>query len=281
MIEIITDSTCDIPAELAARWRVTVLPFLVVWGEKAYRDRLDLTPAQFYERLRRDPSLPTTALTGPGMFSEAYQAASDHGASAAVVITIASNLSGAAGVALQAVPDSPIPVRIHESGGTTMGMGWQVLAAARAAAAGAGLEEVLAEAERVRRRVRMFACLDTLEYAYRGGRLNRLSWMVGSALHIKGLITIDYLQGRVEVAGRAHGRRRAVDQLYELFFRDLGPGSGQHVAVLHGDAEAEGLELLERVRREQNPAELLFNTTGPILGTHTGPAALALAGYRD
>lgn len=281
MIEIITDSTCDIPDEIAARCPLTVLPYLVVWGGHSYRDRIDLTPAEFYQRLRSDPRLPTTALAGPALFQDAYQAARERGASAVVVITVASNLSGASAIARQAAVNAGIPVHFHESGGTTMGMGWQILAAARAILAGAGLADVLAEAERVRQRVRLLACLDTLEYAYRGGRLSRLSWVVGSALHIKGLIAIDHKNGSVRVTGRVHGRRRAIDQLYERFFDGLGPGLRQHVAVLHGDAEAEGRELLERVRTEQNPAELLFNTTGPIIGAHTGPGALALAGYAD
>jgi len=281
MIEIITDSTCDIPSEIAAQIPLTVLPFLVVWGNQSYRDRLDLTPPEFYRRLRTDPRLPTTALAGPALFSDAYQAAQERGASAVVVITIASRLSGASEIARQAAARVDIPVHIHESGGTSMGMGWQVLAAARASRAGASLAEVLAEAKRVRQRVRLFACLDTLEYAYRGGRLSRLSWMVGLALNIKGLIIIDHQTGAVEVVGRAHGRRRAIDQLYERFFASLGPGPRLNVAVLHGDAESEGCELLERVRAEHNPSELIFNTTGPILGTHTGPGTLALAGYAD
>jgi fatty acid-binding protein DegV len=100
-------------------------------------------------------------------------------------------------------------------------------------------------------------------------------------LNIKGVIEIDHSCGKVVVIGRAHGHARGVNLLFERFFDSLGPPERQHVAVLHGDARDEGLKLLERVRSQVNPMELLFDTTGPILGTHTGPGTLALAGYTD
>ena len=278
MIEILTDSTCDLPAELIKPYPIQVLPFLVMWDGRTYRDRVDLTPADFYARLRASSRLPTTGLAGPEQFAGAFRSACERGASAVVVITIASQLSGAAGMALQASAGSPIPVHIHESGGTTMGMGWQVLAAARTSAAGGSLADVLAEAERVRRRVRVYALLDTLEFAFRGGRLSRISYMVGSALNFKGLISIEHDCGSVRVIGRARGKSRAVEMLYERFFDSA---DMQHIAVLHGDAESDARELYEQVRIQHNPAELLFNSTGPILGTHTGPGALALAGYSE
>ena len=90
MIAIITDSTCDIPAEIAERVSLTVLPFLVVWGDQSYRDRVDMTPTEFYQRLRNDTHLPSTALSGPHLFRDAYRAVHELGATAAVVITIAS-----------------------------------------------------------------------------------------------------------------------------------------------------------------------------------------------
>ena len=276
MIEILTDSTCDLPAEYIERYPIQVLPFLVMWDGHTYRDRVDLSPAEFYARLRASSRPPTTGLAGPEQFAVAYRSAHQHGASAVVVITISSRLSGAAGMAMQAATGSPIPIHVHESGGTTMGMGWQVLAAARASAAGGSIAEILAAADSVRGRVRVYALLDDLEYAYRGGRLSRVSWLVGSALNFKGLISIDHTSGEVRVIGRARGKARAVEMLYERFFEGA---PMQHVAVLHGDAESDASELYERVRLQHNPAELLINSTGPILGTHTGPGALALAGY--
>ena len=279
MIEIITDSTCDIPAELVARYPIQVLPYLVIWNGKSYRDRIELTPAEFYTRLRTETNLPTTAFSGVEAFQQAYQAAYARGASSAIVITIASNLSGAAGIARQAAEHSPLPVHVHESGGTTMGVGWQVLAAARASQQGASVGEILAEASRVRERICAMAYLETLEYAYRGGRLSRVSWMVGAALNIKGVIEIDHKHGQVALIGRAHGHSRGVDLLFERFFDRLGPAERQHVAVLHGGAPEEGFKLMERVRSQINPLELFLDSTGPILGTHTGPGALALVGY--
>lgn len=280
-IALITDSTCDIPAALLAQYGIYVQAHIVIWGEHQYRDRLEIQPEEFYRRLGADAVMPTTSQATVADFSMMYQKACDDGAEEIVVISVSSQLSGAYQSAMGAVEFARVPVRVFDSRMVTMGLGWQVLAAARARESGGDAADMLAAADRVRRRVQLYICLDTLEYVYRGGRIGNASRFVGTLLNIKPLITVDHDSGIVEPVSMAMTRRKSVDMLYSKFFSLLDTRQKMRIAVLHGDASKEASSLAERVRRDYNPVELFTDITGPALGIHTGPQALALCGYSE
>lgn len=280
-IVILTDSTCDIPQPLIDQYAIAVLPHVLIWDQQAYRDRIDLQPADFYHRLRTEKELPTTAQASVMSFSDAFEQARASGAEAVVAILLNSKFSGALQSARHAAETARLPVHIHDSRNVTMGLGWQVLAAARARDAGGGVEDILAAACRVRDRVQLYICLDTLEYVARGGRIGNASRMLGAMLNIKPVIFVDPHTGTVEPAGMAVTRHKAVDLLYRKFFNLLDGQQNMHIAVLHGDAAGEAAALYERVFREKVPAEMLTNITGPVLGINTGPQTLALCGYGE
>lgn len=280
-IALITDSTCDIPEDLIRQYSITVIPEIVVWGEEILRDRLDITPQAFYQRLETDKRHPSTTLPSPSDFEKIYKDALASGAGEILMLTVSSAMSGTYQLAKQVGEQMDAPVHVIDSKGPTMSLGWQVLAAARARDTEAAMEEMIAAVERVRQTLVQIVCLDTLEYLHRGGRIGSATKFIGSLLDLKPLVQINHQTGLVEPGGRARTRRKSIDLLLNLFFEKLDTKKNLHIAVLHGDALEEAQTLAERIRQEYSPQELLVNITGPVLGINTGPRALALCGYTD
>jgi DegV family protein with EDD domain len=280
-ISLITDSTCDIPSELIEKYEIVVIPELIQWGGQVLRDRIDLHPEAFYRRLSTDRQFPATTHPAVQDFLRVYRAAVEKGAREILVVTVSGAMSGTCQAACTAAQQVETPVHVIDSKGVTMSLGWQVLAAARIRAVGGDSQAMIEKMKQVRRKLVMYACLDTMEYLHRGGRASGAAWLAGMLLNIKPLLYIDHNTGQVEASDRVRTRGKSVELLYERFFEAIEPGKVLRVAVMHGDASHEARELADRIQREFTPAELLFNVTGPVLGIHTGPRALALCGYTE
>jgi len=280
-IALITDSTCDIPQPLIKQYGIIVIPQIVVWGEKILHDRIDLSPEEFYRRLEQDAHIPTSTQPSPGDFEKTYREAITQGAKEIVMLTVSSAMSGTYALAEQVGRQMDVPVHVVDSKGPTMSLGWQVLAAARCREGGGNASEMVAAAAKARAKMVQIVCLDTLEYLQRGGRIGMATRMIGTLLNLKPLVRINHETGLVEASGQARTRKKSIETLLELFFDGIEGGKPLHLAVLHGNALAEAEELAERIREEYAPHELLMNITGPVLGIHTGPRALALCGYTE
>jgi fatty acid kinase fatty acid binding subunit len=281
MIGIITDSTCDIPDDLIDRYGIIVIPQVVIWGEQQLRDRHDIQSLEFYERLLKDPVRPHSSLPAVGDIQNALHKAISSGANQLIVLTVSSAMSGTFGLVQNTAHEMDIPVSMVDSKGPTMSLGWQVLAAARARDKGDDLDDVLEQVAKVRGKLAQLVAMDSLEHLQRGGRLGGAVRWVGTMLRIKPLVTINHLTGVVEPVSMARTHKALVELLYNKFFEKLKGGKNLHIAVLHGNAPAEAGELVDRIRKEYQPAELLVNMTGPVLGINTGPGALALCGYAE
>jgi DegV family protein with EDD domain len=280
-VALLTDSTCDIPQHLIERYDITVLPAYVIWGEEQFRDRVDLTPQAFYERLPSAETYPSSSHPAPGEFLEAYQVAEARGAKAIVVLTVSSAMSGTYDAACQAATQFALPVHVVDSRGPSMSLGWQVLAAARARANGAGAKAMTAAARAVRSRMAQLVYMESIDYLHKGGRIGNAARLLGTLLKVKPVVYIDHETGLVNVETAARTRTRGIEALYRGFFKRLETDKPLHIAVLHGNAPEEAEALTERIRQEYAPKELLINVTGPVLGINTGPDALALAGYTE
>ncbi len=280
-VALITDSTCDIPQSLIRQYDIIVVPLHVIWSDKTFRDRVDIEPQEFYRRLMDDPEYPTTSHPAPEGFLATYNEALQQGTEEIVAITLSSELSGAFAAAQRAASAIDNPVHVFDSRGTTMGLGWQVLAAARAREASGDAASMIQAADEVRRRVILEVCLDTLEYLHKGGRIGGATKFIGSLLDIKPLVYVDHETGLVEASARVRTRKRGLETLYRRFFDQLDTDARMHIAVSHGDAPEDAENIADRIRREYSPAELLVAMTGPVLGVHTGPRAIALGGYAE
>jgi DegV family protein with EDD domain len=240
-----------------------------------------MAPRAFYRRLTEDPEYPTTAHPTPEGFLTTYEQAVRRGADEIVVVTLSSELSGAFEAASQAGTMSDHPVHVFDSRSTTMGLGWQVIAAARAREEGADATAILQAADQTRQRVALYVSLDTMEYLHKGGRIGGATKFIGSLLDIKPLVYVDQESGKVEAAGRVRTRKRGLRTLYDRFFEELDTEKTMHIAVMHGDAPKDAERIAKRIEREYAPSELLIDITGPVLGVHTGPGAIALCGYTE
>jgi DegV family protein with EDD domain len=280
-IALVTDSTCDIPVAWIQQYEISVVPLTLIFGDQAYLDGVELTAEQFYERLPREKYHPTTSQPTPQAFLEAFQKAAAGGAEEIITVTISSGMSGTIESARQAAQESPIPVHVADAKNNSMGLGWQVIAAARVREAGGGLEAMLAAIEQVRKDMVYYIALDTIEYLSRGGRISDAARFLDSLLHIKPLIYVRPESGLVGASIPARSRKSSLDGLYREFFSHINNDGPLHITVLHNSALAEAAALAERVRAEYNPKELFISITSPVLGAHTGPGAVALCGYAE
>lgn len=281
MIGIITDSTCDIPEDMVQQYGIKIVPHIIVWGTEQFRDRVDMQPVKFYERLVTDPVYPSSSQAGVPDFVKAYEEAIRRGVKEIIILTVSSAMSGAFHMAQEAAKLVNIPVSVVDGKGPTMSLGWQVLAAARARDAGADVKSILEMLEEMKKKLVQYVCMDSLEYLQKGGRIgNAVKW-VGSLLNIKPLVSINHQSGLVEPVSLSRTHKGIVNQMYNKFFEHFKDATNLHVAVLHGNVPEEAEALVERIRNEFNPVELIMNITGPVLGINTGPGALALAGYAE
>ena len=278
-IALVTDSTCDIPAEWIKQYDIKIIPLTIIFGTQQYLEGVDLSAEQFYERLPRDPIHPTTSQPTPKAFLDAYRQAAASGADEILAITISSAMSGTIESARRAAQESGIPVHVMDSKNNSMGLGWQVIAAARAQEAGGAMVSMLAAAEQVRRDVVYYISLDTIEYLSKGGRISEAASFLDSILHIKPLIYVRPDTGTVGASFPSRSRKAALEGLYKEFFRHIPANHSLHVTVLHNDALPEAQALAERVQKEYSPKELFISIVSPVLGVHTGPRAIALCGY--
>ena len=280
-IALVTDSTCDIPVDWVRQYEIGVVPLTIIFGDQQYLDGVDMTAAQFYERLPKESRHPTTSQPTPRAFLEAYQAAAAAGAEQILAITISSAMSGTIQAARQAAVESPIPVKVMDGKSNSMGIGWQVVAAARVREAGGGLDAMAATARQVQEDIAYYISLDTIEYLARGGHISEAARLLDSILRIKPLIYVRTETGAVAASLPARSRKSALEGLYKEFFRHVASDRPLHIAVLHNNAEDEAQALAEQVRAEHSPKEMFISIVSPVLGVHTGPRAVALCGYAE
>lgn len=279
-IALVTDSTNDLPAELLEEYNVRVVPLYILWDDEILRDGIDIKPEAFYERMVANPtSFPHTSQPNPLDFSRVYAELKDEGAEEVVVMTLSSAMSGTILSARQAATDAGLPVHVHDARSNSMSLGWQLLAAARARAEGAGAQAMIAAAEAVRRSLVYVISLNTLEYLHHGGRIGGATAFIGQLLNLKPQISVNHETGMVEAGVPTRTRARAIEALYQGFFKQINTNLPLRVAVLHNNAKATAEQLAERVRQDFNPVELIISIVSPILGAHTGPEAVALCGY--
>ncbi|MBI2856261.1 MAG: DegV family protein [Chloroflexi bacterium] len=281
-VALACDSAVCLPPELVEELRLHVVPLELSIDGRTYLDGVDISPVEFYSRLPRLGSLPTTSAPSPASFITAFSEAASHGDSV-LCLTLLSAVSAtynvavaAAEMAQDAFPDAHIEVM--DTGTAAGGEGLVVLAAARAASGGADLTEVKAEAQRVMQRVNLVAFLDTLQYLWKGGRVPRIAAWAGSILRVKPLLELG--QGEIRPLERPRTRRRAMERLVALVRERAGEGPIR-ANVMHAVALDDALALKEGLLRQLDCVEVLVSEFTPVMGTHTGPGLLGIAFYRE
>lgn len=271
-VRVVTDSTADLPPHVAKELGISVVPLMVVFGEKAYRDGVDLTSEQFFERLTQSTVLPTTSQPSVGAFQEVYSKLARE-TKEIVSIHLTSKASGTVESALRARETFTKGPRIEivDSLTASMGVGLIAMAAARAAKAGASLEEVVSVARGMVPRIDVVVLLETLEYLRRGGRIGRATSFLGGVLNLKPILAVR--DGEVQPVARVRTRKKAIDKMLELAMAHEGISE---VAVMHGTTPDEAEALAHRVSERLPGVPVHTGRIGPVIGVHGGPGLLGI-----
>jgi fatty acid kinase fatty acid binding subunit len=267
-IAVVTDSTSDISPSLASEHDIHVIPaILVVYGQ-SLEDGRGISREELYHQLPSMKVSPTTAAPSSGTFQKVYEALLHNGADEIVSIHVSSVLSGMYNTALVAAKAIGKRVHVIDSRHVTLGLGYQVLAAAEAARSGQTLTEIQNAVVEIRKRIHLVAMLDTLEYAYRSGRISWARSNLGALLQIKPFVGI--ADGKVIRMGESRTRQKGIQRLYKML-AVLGPL--ESLAVLHSNAEADAIRVVEHFKMVVKNNPLIINVTS-IIGVHVGPNGL-------
>ena len=276
-VAIVTDSVADLPPQVAEEFGIIVVPLVVRFGTDLYRDSLDLSPDQFYEKLRSSKALPATSVPPPAAFADAYDKLAEK-TSEILVITLTSKLSATYQVALQAagLMKKRCRVEVLDSQWAIMCQGFIAIAAAKAAQTGASLDEVLNVARHTMQRVGMCAAFDTLEYLERGGRIGKAQAFLGSLLKVNPIIGMK--DGEVHPLARERSRAKAIDYLYN-YIANFGNVEG--LAVEYATDLDEANKLVQRLHSKYPQVTIYLTRTSPVIGTHTGPGLIIVSVLGD
>jgi len=273
MVKIVTDSTSDIPPEIAQALGITIVPAYVHFGSKSYRDGVDISPDELYQRMMDGPVHPTSSAPAPGDFAEAYsRLAKDTDEIVSIVVT--SKQSAVYDSALLGKQSFKGKCRIEviDSQSVTMGLGLMAIAAAKDVQAGGSIETIIEVVNSAVPRTHGMAVLDTLKYALRGGRLSKAGTLLESLVKIKPILSIK--SGVIGPAGvtRTHGK--GIERLCDFVRKHL---PIEDIAIVHSTSPQEAEILTERMRSLVPQSHPIIARLGSALGVHCGPGALVIA----
>ena len=277
-IAIVTDTGAYLPPELLTEYPIFVIPFLIIWGEETFKDTLDINYAEFYKRLQTADIMPSTSQPSMGAFKELYESLLDEGYEILSIHT-SSKLSGTLSSAAQArklLPDAPIELLDSES--VSMALGFQVLAAARAAVEGASLQECKKTAEEARGRTSVYFVVETLEFLKRGGRIGGAAAFMGNVLNLKPILQIK--EGSIQAAGKVRTMSKAVSRMMDLVVAEIGECKKLRICALHTNQEEKAQKILEKITKRfpsRVVIEAFLSGVSPAVGVHAGPGCVGLA----
>jgi len=276
-VRVLTDSVADLPAAIARRLGIEVVPLLVRFGSEEYRDGVDLSAEEFYRLLASRPEFPTTSTPSAATYAEAYDRLAEQ-ADELLVVSLSSGLSGTYQAALQGreLMRRRSRVEVLDSRTAAILEGFAAMRAAEAVQDGASLEEAREAARRAAARADMLCTFDTLEYLRRGGRIGAAAAFLGSLLKVNPLLTLR--DGVVQPAGRTRSRAAATDRLYEFAagFRRI-----EELAIEHTACPEEAEVLLGRLSRLHPRERIIVSKMTPVIGAHTGPGLLLVGALGD
>lgn len=274
-IAVVTDSTSDISSELALENNIHVVPAILVVNGKSLEDGRGISREELYHQLPTMKTSPTTAAPSSGTFQRLYEELLKRDADQVISIHVSSLLSGMYNTALVAAKAIGKQVHVIDSCHVTLGLGFQVIAAAQAARAGQTLVEIQKIIDDIRKRIHLVAMLDTLEYAYRSGRISWARSNLTALLQIKPFLGVE--DGKVIRMGETRTRQRGIERLYQML-AEFGPLD--HLAVLHTNAEADAIRVVDHFKAMVRHHPLIINVTS-IIGVHVGPNGLGFVAVTE
>jgi DegV family protein with EDD domain len=277
-VAVVTDSAAGMPKEMLAQHRIAVVPYWVHMGMDAYLSGETLEPPAFFKMLRDQPEMEVhTGVPGIEKFVEIYKELAQW-AKGIVSIHVAGKQSGTYDAACLASKASPVPITVLDTETTAMAEGFVVLEAARAAAEGHSLAEVVAKAQSMIPNVGLVALLESVTYAIKGGRLSGAASRIGSFLNIQPLIRVR--DNRVSIMGQARRRSKGLETLLERIAAEV-RDAPTHLTVHFAEDEGEGQRLLDALQERINCVESYLMRVPVELGVHAGPGSIGVAYYAE
>lgn len=264
---VMTDSTADIPQQLAAERGIDVVPLSVTFGTETLEDGV-LTQAQFFARMNAEPKLPTTSQPSVGTFTAAYERALESFPEV-ISVHISNKLSGTIESARRAAQDFAGRVHIFDSRNLSWGCALQVMEAVSFAEQGLSPAEALKRLEGVRERVKLIVGLDSLDNLAKGGRIGKVSALFGAMLNLKVTFTVD-AEGAFAPIARSRGEKAALEQTMAWIRQQMGIAKRGKFAVGHALSEARALKLADEIKSQWEATELVMYEAGSTICTHTG-----------
>ncbi|RJQ41438.1 MAG: DegV family protein [Anaerolineaceae bacterium] len=277
-VVVVTDSTAYIPDQITEELDIRVIPLHVVWGDKVYKDNVDLKSDVFYPMLKKAKDLPTTSQPSPKEFMDLYKSILDHG-DKIISIHISSGISGTTNSASQAKEMlASQDIEIIDSRSTGMALGFVAVVAARLALKNASLQECKALAKKAVENIDVFFMVNTLEYLHKGGRIGGASALLGSALDLKPIL---YLKdGKIESYEKVRTKKKAINRIIEISKEKIGTRRPLHIAIIQVEAEEDAAYVkaeLEKIYKPEDIEEFMITGLSPVIGTHTGPGVIAIS----
>ncbi len=274
-VMILTDSSAYLPPELVASYPIRVIPLTLNWDGQTYRDGVDIQAEDFYKRLSTSRSLPSTSQISAGQLNKNINEALEAGYDV-LLLPISSGISSTYHTAAGEMMNfSPEHVAVIDTKLVSMALGFQVLAAARAAAAGASLAECKQVAEHAYETIGVYFTVDTLKYLAAGGRINNAKRLLGAALNIKPILEIR--NGKIEPVCSVISRRKAIEKMLNLVEDSIGSRTPVRISVFHAMEKETAEELLETARVRFSAVESILSEVSPVVGAHVGPGTISMA----
>lgn len=272
-IAIVSDSTSDLSWDTIKRHNIKVLPLRIIYKDREYRDRVDITPEEIYLRFKEE--IPTTSLPSPQDTMDLFNELKEEGYTHVIVVTISSGISGTMNM-IRNISDSfeGLSFDIIDSKSLSMGTGYAIIEGAKELERTCDFRKTAERIKAVLNNTKVYYVVKTLEYLRKGGRIGKVEGTIGELLNIKPIISINE-DGVYFSYKKVRGRSRSIEELFEIV-KEEAKEKLLNIAVAHGDAFEEAQDLLKKLKGLKNVKETVFTQISPVLVVHTGPGLIGV-----
>ncbi|OQO70538.1 fatty acid-binding protein DegV [Enterococcus villorum] len=274
-VAILVDSGTDVPQELIEKYQIYVIPLKIIYKDKVYTDKVDITPEEIYQRLPQE--IPGTSLPDGETITKIFDQIKQDGYERILAITISSGLSGTYNIVrLIAQQQEELESYVLDTKNIGIGAGFSAIQAAKWLEEGMEWHQLIEKLNELVKRTKVFFNVATLEYLQKGGRIGLVASILGNALKLNPIISCNE-EGIYYTVGKARGRKKSLDRTVSYVKEKIGTAKKFNLAVAHGDAKEEALAMRERLKEEFPQAQqIYFGQISPALVVHTGPGLLGV-----
>lgn len=273
-IALITDTTADLPEEIIKKYNINVLSFRIIYKDKEYRDKVEITSEEVYAGLKKE--IPTSSMPSLQDMEDIYNKLEKEGYTHVIGITLSTGLSGIYnGLTMVSKDHDNIESYICDSKSISLGEGALVEECAKLLENGKNFYEIVEAIPKIQERIHLFFVVDTLEYLIKGGRIGKVAGTIGSLLKLKPIISIDK-DGKYYTYFKARGKKQALNKITEIA-EEICKDKKCRAFVVHGDGEQDALKVKESIEKIPNISSVYYGgCISPVSGVHSGPGLIGL-----